>query len=373
MIFLTVKPSPVIGVSTGGTICKIGNTLSVYNTNTSGGGVWTSSNPSIATITTSNGASGLVTALSSGSVTITYTKTPTDTSNHCVSTATAIIKISPIAAPSPISAVSNRSTVCATTSISDAGGITTDTLTSIPTGGVWTSPSTSIATVNATTGIVTGKSAGIAVIYYTITNADGCKASANYPVTVSAIPATPNIQYAVNNVPHQLGAGGAYCVGDTIKVVGTPANGIWSSSNTLAATIGASTGFVSVVGAGTANIKYTYTNAVGCFNSRSITGAATVVCPAHRGGTMSNHMSSIENEMNFTIYPNPAKSNISLQVDKLVGSGNIVITDLYGKQVKVHALSMGINTIDVSNFSKGFYFVSIITSEGKATKTLGVE
>ncbi len=372
MIFLTVKPSPVIGVSTGGTICKIGSTLVVYNSNTSGGGVWTSSNPSVATIATSNGSSGLVTALSSGIVTITYTKTPTDTSNHCISTASATIKVSPIAAPTAISVVSNRSTICATTSISGAGGTTNDTLISAPTGGVWTSPSTSIATVNAATGIVTGKTAGVAVIYYTITNADGCSASANYSVTVSPIPATPTLQYAVNNMPHQLGAGGAYCVGDTFKVVGSPANGIWTSSNTLAATIGASTGFVSIVGAATTNIKYTYTNAAGCFNSRSMTGAATVICPAHRGGPVSN-ASSIKNEMNFAIYPNPAKSYVSLRVDKLIGSGSIVITDLYGKQVKVQALSMGNNAIDVSSFSKGFYFVSILTAEGKTTKKLVVE
>ena len=75
----------------------------------------------------------------------------------------------------------------------------------------------------------------------------------------------------------------------------------------------------------------------------------------------------------FTMYPNPARSTVSLQIDKLVGSGSIVVTDLYGKQVKQQALSMGNNNVDVSNLAKGFYLVSIITSEGKTTKKLIVE
>ena len=75
----------------------------------------------------------------------------------------------------------------------------------------------------------------------------------------------------------------------------------------------------------------------------------------------------------FTVYPNPAKTFISLNIETLVGAGQIVVTNLYGKQVKTQSLSMGTNTIDVANFSKGMYFISVITSDSKTTKKLIVE
>jgi len=57
----------------------------------------------------------------------------------------------------------------------------------------------------------------------------------------------------------------------------------------------------------------------------------------------------------------------------LVGEGQIIVTDLYGKTVKSQPLSMGNNTVDIANLSKGFYLISTITSEGKTTKKLVVE
>jgi hypothetical protein len=75
----------------------------------------------------------------------------------------------------------------------------------------------------------------------------------------------------------------------------------------------------------------------------------------------------------FTMYPNPAKSVVSLQVDQLIGKGQIIVTDVYGKTVKTQALSMGNNIVDIANLSKGMYFVSTITNEGKTTKKLVVE
>ena len=70
---------------------------------------------------------------------------------------------------------------------------------------------------------------------------------------------------------------------------------------------------------------------------------------------------------------NPARQFISLKVDKLVGNGQIVITNLYGKQIKTLPLSMGTNTIDIATFAKGMYLVSIVTNEGTKTQKLIVE
>jgi hypothetical protein len=73
------------------------------------------------------------------------------------------------------------------------------------------------------------------------------------------------------------------------------------------------------------------------------------------------------------MYPNPAKSFISLNVKALIGAGSIVVTDLYGKKVKTQALSMGNNTMDIATLAKGMYMVSVITNEGKTTQKLVVE
>jgi len=97
----------------------------------------------------------------------------------------------------------------------------------------------------------------------------------------------------------------------------------------------------------------------------------TAVCPGAKGvNTVDGQLSTVND---FTMYPNPAKGYINLNVEALVGAGSIIVTDLYGKTVKTQALSMGTNTIDIAKLSKGMYFVSTITNEGKTTKKLVVE
>ena len=75
----------------------------------------------------------------------------------------------------------------------------------------------------------------------------------------------------------------------------------------------------------------------------------------------------------ISIYPNPSRDVVSLQVNQFAGNGTIIVTDLFGKQIKTQVLSMGTNTIDVSTFAKGIYFVSVITNDGKRTEKLIVE
>ncbi len=356
---LIVNPLPAIGVSSTSiaTLCKIGATTSVNNTNTSGGGIWSSNNPSIATVTTTTGATGTIVATGNGICTLTYTKT---TANGCQSSASTIVTVNEVATPN---AITGNNNVC-------VGSTTALSTTSV--GGSWSTPSTSIATVNASTGIVTGVYKGTATISYKITNGV-CNSTANYNVSVNPIPAIPTIQYASVVTPNpQRGAGGAFCVGDTFRLVGSPIGGVWSSTAPLVTSINASNGFMNILNAGAATIKYTITS-LGCSSSRSVAITVAATCPLHRGvnGIANNEQGMLNND--FTIYPNPARSTVSLQVEKLVGAGSIVVTDLYGKQVKVQALSMGTNTIDISNLAKGFYLVSTITEQGKTTKKLVVE
>ena len=346
---LSLKYEYPIGTSrvAKSTLCSIGATTTATNSNTLGGGVWTSSNPSIATATVAgNGAN--ITAIANGVATLTYTKTaPTG----CVSSASCMVTVVALSSPS---AITGSSTVCknATTALSTTTG-----------GGIWSSQNGYAAISN--TGIVTGLSAGTGVIKYTISNAAGCLASATYNISVIGLPAIPSIGYAPGTVNLQYGAGGSFCRGKTFTLVGTPTGGSWSSTGGI--TINATTGVATTNTVGAASVTYTVATS-GCSNSRTISG--TISTCAFRG--VNNGQLTIDN-LQFTMYPNPAKTFFNLNVDMLIGAGQIIVTDLYGKQLKTQPLSMGANTIDVSNLSKGMYFISTITNEGKATKKLVVE
>ena len=370
-IQLTVKTSPSIGSSTisAATLCSLGTTTTVYNSNTQGGGVWSSSNPAIATVSTSNGSVGTVTTVGYGIDTLTYSKTA---SNGCVSSASTYLSVISPTAPN---AISGSNSVCPTKTIQ---------LSTTSTGGVWSTASGSIASVNAATGVVTGNSPGVSIIKYTITTGS-CSASATYAVTVNQTPTVPSIQYAAGTSNPQTGTGGAFCVGKVFKVVGSPSispvvsglTGVWSSSNPAVMTVTAAgsgnnrdTGLVSLIAAGTGSLTYTVTSPAGCVNSRSVSGVTVTTCFARGVNMVDGQQSTVDG---ITMYPNPAKTFISLNVKTLIGNGSIVVTDLYGKQVKTQVLSMGNNTVDIANLSKGFYLVSINTNEGKTTRKLVVE
>jgi len=349
-IQLTVNTSPAIGVSSSAkaVICTLGGNTTVYNSNTTNGGVWVSNNPSVASVATIAGASGIVTANAAGTAIITYTKT---SGNGCTSTASTNINVSPVATPAAINGTNN---VCV--------GSTT-ALTTITTGGVWSSTNNR-GTIN-TGGVYTGVNAGTGEVKYTVTNTDGCSAYTSTNITVNAIPGIPSIAYAPGTTNPQAGApSGSFCVGKVFNVVGSPAGGSWSATGVTSVTGG---GTVTINAVGTGSIKYTYTNTAGCYNSRTISGNG-FSCAA-RG--INNEQLAMSND--FTIFPNPAKSVVSVQVDKLMGNGKLFITDYLGKVIKEQSLSMGTNTIHIANLSKGFYFVSTITNDGKTTKKLVVE
>src|SRR5690554_2194806 len=71
----------------------------------------------------------------------------------------------------------------------------------------------------------------------------------------------------------------------------------------------------------------------------------------------------------FTIYPNPATEvlNIELQDDAILE--NVTIYNNLGQKIK----TIKQNTVDVSTFAKGLYFVEVTTNQGKASKKVIVE
>lgn len=163
---MTINPLPDVGpiTSLDSVIC-VGDTL-IYD-DTTLGGIWTSSDPGVATVTIPTlpiGISGvIVTGMSVGTATISYS-----VSNACgTTTVTRNVTVNGVPVVSAISGVLG---VCS--------GYT-DTLYATPPGGVWTSDNPSIASIDAATGVVMGIVGGSVTISYTATNLCG-------PTTVTA-------------------------------------------------------------------------------------------------------------------------------------------------------------------------------------------
>lgn len=228
-ITVTVNPLASVGLIRGpATVCE---GASIALTDLPAGGVWSSSG---AEAIVSSG--GIVAGVSAGTATISYVVT-----TSCgVAVATAAININPL----PVAGTINGpSTLCAGSSI---------ILTNSIAGGVWSS-SNGNATVAG--GVITGISAGMDTISYSITNGCGTTAAAKI---ISITPPLATI----------AGPTGV-CEGYTVTLSNATAGGNWSAGNTLVATVGSGTGIVNGVTAGTIGI--TYAVGVGCETTTSFT------------------------------------------------------------------------------------------------------
>ena len=191
------------------------------------GGTWTSSAPAVATIGLST---GVASGVSQGISTITFT-----TAAGCSATKTITVN--------PLAAITGMPVLCqgSTTALGDATS-----------GGTWASMNPFVASISASSGLVTGSTAGTALINYT--TAEGCVA--NITVTVNALP------LPIAGIP-------TVCQGSTTTLVDALAGGIWSTSDPLIASVGAASGIVTGMMSGTAIVAYTTT--AGCSMTTSVT------------------------------------------------------------------------------------------------------
>lgn len=255
-------PAPTTGTLT---LCA-GATTTLSNT--TGGGTWSSSNTSVATI---GSASGFVIALTSGATIVNYTSLSTGCARS------AVLNVNPN--PSNITGAAN---VCvgSTTSLNNA-----------TIGGVWSSGNTSVASIDATNGTLTGVNAGTTIITYQLA-VTGCRRT-----TVATINALPGI----------IGGTTSACPGASTLLTNPMFGGTWSSSDAAIVAIGSSTGLVTGGASGTATI--TYTSAAGCIRTSGFTvysapevitgpftactGSSATLANATSGGSWSSSNSSI--------------------------------------------------------------------------------
>jgi hypothetical protein len=149
-LIVTVDALPVIGAITGNLTICLGAITALSDTTS--GGTWSFSPSGIATIS----ATGVVTSITPGNATITYSVT-----NSCGTNAThSALTINTVPAPGPITGVV---IVCPghTTTLSD----------DLP-GGIWSSDYPTVANIN-NIGVVFGMTAGTDTIRYSVTNSCG--------------------------------------------------------------------------------------------------------------------------------------------------------------------------------------------------------
>jgi len=289
---INVIDKPIISMADQ-EICTGSTTLLTPNI----GGTWISNNPSVATVGFST---GVITGVSYGDVTFTFTNTATGCSNtsenlHVVqrpeiSATPAQICVGSTALLTPktggiwISLDNDIATVADSIAIGTGTGLVTflfaDTITgcqntlllsvterasvmisgddeicedftsqlSPSTGGIWTSSNSNVALVD-NEGLVTGVSAGIVFFNFT-ESSTGCN---SLPTPILKVNAKPEIQ---------LTGPGEICIGATTGF-SPSTGGIWTSNNTLVATIDNLTGDVTGVGGGTTTFYYT-SSATGC-------------------------------------------------------------------------------------------------------------
>ena len=236
LFFLLVSCSVfAVGPITGSTNICVGSISTLSDT--SAGGMWTSSNIAIATI----GTSGIVTGVGVGTSIITYS----------VGTSFSTIMVT-ISTPRSAGTILGLPTLCLGTDI---------VMSETTTGGVWSSSNAGAATINSATGFVTGVANGTTIITYAVT---GC--STTY--------ATHNLIVAVS--PAIISGLSSGCIGFVRTLFDSTLGGTWSSSNSLIASVGSSTGLLSGVSIGSATISYILPS--GCY-SATTTNVSPVLSP----------------------------------------------------------------------------------------------
>lgn len=185
-----------------------------------------------------------------------------------------------------VTATSNAGTVSGSTPlcIGNTATYTTNGLS----GGTWSSTSPGVATVNASTGLVTAVAAGFTDITYTSNTGCGPSSAASQTLTVNP---NANAGTISGTSPLCIGVTSAYTTNGDV-------GGTWSSNNISVATVNFTTGAVTALSAGSANIIYTVSS--GCTAPVSSFKTLTVNVNANAGTVSGTSLMCIGNNATYT-------------------------------------------------------------------------
>ena len=329
---VTVNTVPATPSSISGATTVVAGSTTQLSSATSGG-VWSSNNA--AAIVDVN--TGLVTGVSVGSATVTYTVT-----NTCGSSSVSQPMTVTPACTAPVANFTiNNATQCLTGNNFIFTNISTGTAPVY----AWyfgdgvlsnTMPTTSHSFTAANSYTIT------------LTAYNNCgNTSITKTVTVNTIPATPASINGTSTVT----------VGATTQLSSATLGGVWSSNSTTA-TVNPSTGLVTGVSVGSATITYTVSNACG---SVSITKQVTVTSAA------------------VNVFPNPSSNSVivsftaptsSSYTINIVNSSNAVVSTT---NVGSYTIGSSVATsINISSFANGTYFIVIRDAQGHLISTTQV-
>jgi hypothetical protein len=181
--------------------------------------------------------------------------------------------------------------------------------------------------------VVTGVTAGSAIISYTVSNVCGAD-TATLPITIDPLPVAGTVTAAPT-----------VCIGATVTVSSTAAGGTWSSAD---ASVSVSGAVVTGVSAGTASISYFVTNSCG---SASVFTPITVIdCAAAAS------VSTLSGAGNLLLYPVPAGNELFIANGSILG--RVTIRDIYGRTVLNVQYDAAEAVINLSDLAVGTYFLS---------------
>lgn len=266
---------------------------SIMLLNTAIGGSWSTGAAGVAVVGSST---GIVTGVAAGTATISYT-----TGIGC--TVVKNITVNPLPAP-----ITGPYTVCEGGSVSLSNALS---------GGTWNSGDASVATIDASTGVVTGTGHGTAYITYTL------------PSTCAA-----HAAITVNAAPFAITGGSNICLGASSALASATPGGTWSTSSvSIVSLSGFGVAFGNAIG--TSIISYTLAN--GCYTTNvatvnpipfaySITGGGNY-CSGASGTNIG--LSSSQLGVDYTLYTGPVNVATTMGTGTAIGFGLITTPGVY--------------------------------------------
>jgi hypothetical protein len=263
----------------------------------------------------------------------------------------------------------------------NCNGANTGDISLVVTGGV------SPYTYSWSTGSIASNLTNIGAGSYTVTVTDGGGNTATYTV-IMAQPDAVQISATAQNVSQHGGSDG--CIHLNVSG-GTPDYTFsWSNGSTVESPCGLTAGTYTV----------TVTDAFGCVAtaSKTLTQPAIVL---HGGGTVAvrhnfytndetngadnhilksdkigntendNNAANINNNIDVTVYPNPASDYVNVRLESATTS-EVTVLNSVGQVVMKKITDAAETRLDLSNLSKGAYMVSVKNENGTFTKTVSV-
>jgi len=70
-------------------------------------------------------------------------------------------------------------------------------------------------------------------------------------------------------------------------------------------------------------------------------------------------INNVDASNSISVYPNPASNQISFVIDNVNDGGIATLVDVTGRTITTQIINSGLNTMDVSSFAKGAYFLTV--------------